>query len=159
LSLDDWILALHVLSAFALVAALVLFWVLIVAVRRTDTPDGTLRMAPLGKIGNVAAGIGGIGTIVFGIWLAFSVGDYDIWDPWIVAAIVLWALAAGAGGRTGKEYMAGMVKAQELQAAGQTGPSAELLAVNRTQRGLVLHTVGTVLTLLILVDMIWKPGA
>jgi drug/metabolite transporter (DMT)-like permease len=143
-SFDDWILALHILSAFALVAALVLFWVLIVAVRRTDTPEGTLRMGPLGKIGNVAAGIGGIGTIVFGIWLAFSVGDYDIWDFWIIAALVLWALATGAGARTGKEYMAGMVKAQELQASGQTEPSAELLAT---------------FTLLILIDMIWKPGA
>jgi hypothetical protein len=158
-SFDDWLLALHVLSAFALVAALVLFWVLIITVRRTDTPEGTIRMAPVAKVGNAAAGVGGGGTIVFGVWLAFSVGNYDIWDGWIIAAIVLWALATGAGARTGAEYMAGMKKAEELQAAGQTGPSAELLAVNRTQRGLALHALGSFLTLLILVDMIWKPGA
>jgi uncharacterized membrane protein len=158
-SLDDWILALHVLSAFALVAGIVLFWVMIVAVRRTDTPGETIRMAPVAKVGNAAAGIGGIGTIVFGVWLAFSVGGYDIWDGWILAAIVLWAIATGVGGRTGKEYMAGMKKAQELEAAGQTGSSAELLAVNRTRNGLVLHTVGSVVTLAILVLMIWKPGA
>jgi hypothetical protein len=158
-SFDDWLLALHVLSAFALVAALVLFWVLIITVRRTDTPEGTIRMAPVAKVGNAAAGVGGGGTIVFGAWLAFSVGNYDIWDGWIIAAIVLWALATGAGARTGAEYMAGMKKAEELQAAGQTGPSAELLAVNRTQRGLALHALGSFLTLLILVDMIWKPGA
>ena len=159
MSLDQWILALHVLSAFALVAALVLFWVMIVAVRRTDTPEGTIRMAPVAKVGNAAAGIGGVGTIVFGIWLAFSVGGYDIWDGWIIAAIVLWFVATGVGGRTGKEYMAGMKKAEELQAAGQTGPSTELLAINRTQRGIVLHAVGSLVTLLILIDMIWKPGA
>jgi hypothetical protein len=52
-----------------------------------------------------------------------------------------------------------MKKAEELQAAGQTGPSAELLALNRTQRGLVLHTLASLFTLLILIDMIWKPGA
>jgi uncharacterized membrane protein len=158
-SLDDWVLALHVLSAFALVAALVLFWVMIVAVRGTDTPEGTIRMAPVAKVGNVAAGIGGMGTIVFGVWLAFSVGGYDIWDGWIIAAIVLWFVATGVGGRTAKEYMAGMKKAEELQAAGQTGPSTELLAINRTQRGVVLHAVGSLVTLLILIDMIWKPGA
>jgi uncharacterized membrane protein len=158
-SLDQWILALHVLSAFALVAALVLFWVMIVAVRRTDTPEGTIRMAPVAKVGNVAAGIGGMGTIVFGVWLAFSVGGYDIWDGWIIAAIVLWFVATGVGGRTAKEYLAGMKKAEELQAAGQTGPSTELLAINRTQRGVVLHAVGSLVTLLILIDMIWKPGA
>jgi hypothetical protein len=158
-SLDDWVLALHVLSAFALVAALVLFWVMIVAVRGTDTPEGTIRMAPVAKVGNVAAGIGGMGTIVFGVWLAFSVGGYDIWDPWIVAALVLWLLAAETGRRTGAEYVAGMTKAEELQAAGHAGSSAELLAVNRTQRGVVLHALTSVLLVLILVDMIWKPGA
>ena len=47
----------------------------------------------------------------------------------------------------------------ELERAGQTGPNAELLALNRTQNGLVLHTIGSLLLLLILIDMIWKPGA
>ena len=159
MTFDDWLLALHLLSAFALVAALVVFWVLVVAVRRTDTPEGTVRMAPVAKVGNVAAGAGGLGTIIFGIWLAIALDSYKVWDGWIIAAIVLWIVATAVGGRTGKEYMAGMKKAEELQAAGQTGPSAELLALNRTQRGLVLHTVGTLTTLLILIDMIWKPGA
>jgi uncharacterized membrane protein len=158
-SFDDWLLALHVLSAFAYVAGMVLFWVLIVAVRKTDTPEGTTRMGPIVKVGNAAVGIGAGGTIVLGIWLAFSVGGYDIWDGWIIAALVLWVLAAAAGSRTGAEYMAGMKKAGELQAAGQTGPNAELLAINRTQRGVVLHAVASALVLLILIDMIWKPGA
>ncbi len=159
MSLDDWILALHVLSAFAFAAGMVVFWVLIVAVRRTDTPEGTVRMAPVAKVGNAAVGIGMGGTIVFGIWLAFSIGDYDIWDGWIIAALVLWVVGAAIGQRTGAAYMEGMTKAQELQAAGQTGSSAELLALNRTSRGLVLHAAATVVVLLILIDMIWKPGA
>ena len=159
MSFDDWILALHVLSAFAFVAGLVLFWVLIVAVRKTDTPDGTIRMEPIVKVGNAATGMGAGGTLLFGIWLAFSYGGYDIWDPWIIIALVLWAVAGGIGQRTGVEYTAGMTKAKELEAAGQTGPSAELLAVNRTQRGLWLHTAASVVVLLIVIDMIWKPGA
>ena len=159
MSFDDWILALHVLSAFAYVAAMILFWVLIVAVRRTDTPAGTIRFAPVAKVGNVSVAIGATGTIVLGIWLAFSVGGYDIWDPWILAALVLWLFAAETGRRSGTEFMAGNTKAEELRAAGQEGASAELLAVNRTQRGLLMHTLSTLLLLLILVDMIWKPGA
>jgi hypothetical protein len=158
-SFDDWILALHVLSAFAYVAGIVLFWVLVVAVRRTDTPDDTLRMGPIVKVGNASVGIGAGGTIIFGIWLAFSYGGYDIWDPWIIAALVLWVLAAATGQRTGAEYMAGMTKAQELAAAGQTGPSTELLAINRTQRGVQMHALSSLIVLLILIDMIWKPGA
>jgi len=158
-SFDDWILALHVLSAFAYVAGMVLFWVLVVAVRRTDTPAGTIRMEPVVKIGNAAVGIGAGGTIVLGVWLAFSVGGYDIWDGWIVAAIVLWVIAAAIGRRTGIAYTKGMTKAQELQSAGQTGSSPELLALNRTSQGLLLHVLSSAVLLLILIDMIWKPGA
>jgi len=158
-SFDDWILSLHLLSAFAYVAGIVVFWVLIVAVRTTDTPDGTIRMGPVVKVGNASIGIGAGGTIVFGLWLAFSVGGYDIWDGWIIAALILWALSTATGSRTGAEYTAGMRKAEELAAAGQTGPSAELLAVNRTQRGLVMHALTTLIVLLFLIDMIWKPGA
>jgi hypothetical protein len=148
-----------VLSAFSLVAALVLFWVLILAARRTDLPEATTRMGPIGVIGNAAVVIGSVGTIVFGVWLAFSYGGYDIWDGWIVGALVLWVIATGAGQRSGMEYLRGAKKAQALMAANQTGPSAELLALNRTQRGLMLQAVSTAATLLILIDMIWKPGA
>jgi hypothetical protein len=158
-SFDDWMLALHVLSAFAYVAGMILFWVLIVAGWRTDTPEGTMRLEPAVKVGNAAVGIGAGGTIILGIWLAFSVGGYDIWDGWIIAAIVLWLIAAELGRRTGAAYTQGMTKAQELQAAGQTGPSTELLALNRTSNGLVFHAVASVTVLLILIIMIWKPGA
>jgi uncharacterized membrane protein len=158
-SFDDWMLALHVLSAVAFIAGIILFWVLIVAVRRTDTPDATIRMGPVALVGNAAIGIGMGGTILLGIWLAFSVGDYDIWDPWIVAALVLWLIAARVGQLTGEAYVAGVKKAQELRAAGREGPDAELLAINRTSRGLALHTASSAIVLLILIDMIWKPGA
>ena len=159
MSFDQWILALHVLSAFAYVAAMIVFWVLIVAVRRTDTADGTIRMAPIVKVGTIGTGAGAVGTIVFGLWLTFSYGGYNIWDFWIIAALVLWAIAGGLGGQTGKEYQRGMDKAKELEAAEQAGPNAELLEINRTQRGLVLHTVASLAVLLIVIDMIWKPGA
>ena len=159
MSLDDWILALHVLSAFAFVAGTVLFSVLIVAVRRTDSPEGTIRMGPVVAVGNAATGIGMGGTIIFGIWLAISLDEYELWDGWVIAALVLWVIAAGTGQRTGAAYMQGMTKAKELQSSGQTGPSAELLALNRTQTGLVMHALTSLVVLLILIDMIWKPGA
>lgn len=159
MSFDEWVLALHVLSAFAYVAGLVLFWVLVVAVRRADTPGETIRMEPVVKVGNAAIGIGATGTIVLGIWLAFSYGDYDIWDLWIIAALVLWVVAAAVGARTGAAYMQGMNKAQELQGAGQTGANAELLELNRTQNGLLMHALSSLVVLLLLLDMIWKPGA
>ena len=46
MTFDDWVLALHVLSAVAYGTGIILFWVLVVAVRTTDTADGTLRWRP-----------------------------------------------------------------------------------------------------------------
>jgi len=158
-SFDDWMLALHVLSAFALVSGIILFWVLIVAVRRADTPEATIRLGPLTRVADGAVGVGMGGTIVLGIWLAFSVGGYEIWDGWIVAALVLWAVAAALGQRTSAAYAPGVRKALELQAAGETGTSAELLALNRSSIGVLLQALVSAVVLLIVIDMIWKPGA
>jgi hypothetical protein len=157
--LNDWILALHLLSAFAMVGAVVLFWILIVAGWNMDTPAPVMRVSPIARVGVAAVTVGGIGTIVFGLWLAISLEAYQPWDGWVIAALVLWAIAGAVGGRTGKEYNLAVERATELHAAGNTGPDTELLALNRTQRGLVLHSVTTLALLLLLIDMIWKPGA
>ena len=159
MSFDDWLVALHVLTAFAYVGGIVLFWILIVAVRQIDTPGETIRMEPIVKVGNAAVGIGAVGTILLGIWLAFALDGYAIWDGWIIAAIVLWAVAGAVGQRTGAAYMRGMTKAKELDAAGQRGASAELLALNRTSQGVLMHALASAVVLLILLDMIFKPGA
>jgi uncharacterized membrane protein len=158
-SFDDWMLALHVLSAFAFVGGILLFWVIIVAARRIDTPEPTLRMGPLARLADAAIGVGAGGTIVLGIWLAFSVGGYEIWNGWIVAAIVLWVIAMALGQRTSTAYTPAVRRAMELREAGQNGPSAELRALNRTTRGLLLQALSTIVVLLIIIDMIWKPGA
>ena len=159
MSFNDWLVALHVLAAFAYVAGVVLFWILIVAVRRIDTPEETIRMGPIVNVGNAAVGIGAGGTILLGIWLAFALDGYAIWDGWIIAALILWAIAAAFGQRTGVAYMQGMTKAKELDAAGQRGANMELLALNRTSNGVLMHALTSVVVLLILLDMIFKPGA
>jgi hypothetical protein len=158
-SLDDWILALHVLSAFALAGAIVLFWILVVALRRTDLPEETAGINRIAQAGTVAIAAGTLGTLVFGVWLAISLDAYQLWDFWVIAALVLWAIATETGRRAGVEYQRAGDRARELQAAGSTGPSAELAALNQSSTGLLMHTVSTVAVALILIDMIWKPGA
>jgi hypothetical protein len=155
----EWMLAFHVLSAFSLFAGMILFWVLIVVGRRIDTPADTLRLGPVAKVGNATVGIGLGGTIIFGVYLAFAVDSYAIWDGWILAALVLWFVGTGVGRKTGEAFLEGPKKALELEGAGLTGPNAELLALNRTSRGLAYHAATSVVVLLILIDMIWKPGA
>ena len=41
--------------------------------------------------------VGGLGTLVLGIWLALNLDEYDFFDGWILGAIVLWFVATGLG--------------------------------------------------------------
>ena len=157
MALTDWLLALHVLAAFAWIAALVLYSVLIAALWRAALPSDVVRLFRVSRVGDALTAVGMIGTIVFGIWLAFD--EYEIWDGWIIAALVLWIVAAAVGSRTGAAYKEVSDRASALVADGRDVPSPELSALARTQRGLVLHAAGSLLTLAILVVMVYKPGA
>jgi uncharacterized membrane protein len=133
----EWLLFLHVLSAFALVASLVIFTTLLVTA--ADRPSPLLGISWLGSR---LWDVGGLGTLVFGVWMAIDADNYDLLDGWILAALVLWVIAAGAGSRVGLAYRA------------VRDEGAELATVARTQQLVMI-----VATTLLLVDMIFKPGA
>jgi uncharacterized membrane protein len=155
----DWLLALHLLAAACLVAALVIFSVLIVASWKTDVPNSIARMMSVAKAGTVIIGIGSIGVIVLGVWLAIDLDRYKVWDGWVLAAIVLWAISVETGRRSGKLYTAAGGRAQELVSAGNDAPNSELGAMMRSSAALGFHIATAALVFLILLDMIWKPGA
>jgi uncharacterized membrane protein len=155
--LYDWLLSLHVLSAFAWVAALVVYSVVIAAGWGLSLPSDVVRMFRITRVGDALIAVGMIGTIVFGIWLAID--EYEIWDGWIIAALVLWLASGAVGGRVGKVYNGARDRANALLAEGRDAPSPELSAMLRSQRGLVLHVVMVLLVVAVLVIMIYKPGA
>jgi uncharacterized membrane protein len=157
--LTDWLLALHVLSAFAWIAALVVYSVVIVAGWRLTVPSDVVRMFRVSRVGDALIAVGMLGTIVFGIWLALDVDGYEIWDGWIIAALALWLVAAAVGGRVGKVYNGARDRAVALVDEGRDAPSSELSAMLRSQRGVVLHAIMILVVLAILVVMIYKPGA
>jgi uncharacterized membrane protein len=137
--LYDWLLFLHVLSAFLLVGALTALWALVLGTR-----TGTQALAPefamrFGRSAGILVGVGMMGAIVFGIWLAIDVDGYELWDPWILASLVLWAFSGWAGGEAGKAFAAD--------------------PVGRREAGIRFQALNTVGVLVILILMIWKPGA
>jgi hypothetical protein len=132
---DSGLLFLHVLSAFALVASTVIFTTLMAA---GDNP-AFLRLS---WIGSRLWDVGGLGTLVFGVWLAIDLDNYDIVDGWILAALVLWFIAAGAGARVNIAY-------RGLREDGEPLPGN----TRTLQLVLILGTVA------LLADMIFKPGA
>ncbi|MGD9695925.1 MAG: hypothetical protein AB7V42_09725 [Thermoleophilia bacterium] len=159
MDLDDWLLALHLVTAAALLGGLVLLASVAVSIRSADAPAPTLALGRLANVGTASVIVGTTGTLIFGVWLAVSLDGVEIWDGWVIAGIVLWALATGAGQRAGAEYDKALDRAKQLDADGRDGPDAGLLALNRTSLGAAAMTVSLILAILVLAVMIWKPGA
>jgi len=158
MELNDWILSLHLLSAFALVGAMVLFWIMIVALWGTDSTSRVVSLVRISKVGTVLVAVGSLGTIVFGVWLAISLDAYQVWDGWVLAAIVLWAIGTELGRRGGALYGEAATEAERLAEAG-TETSPEVAETFGASRALQFHAVSSLMVLLVLIDMIWKPGA
>jgi hypothetical protein len=126
----DWLLFLHVVAGFMVVAGLAAYGVLVfsggAAVQRA-------MAAPAAALWNAGA----VGVLVFGVWLAIDVDGYEVWDGWVIAALVLWMVAGAASGR----LVGGLREGKE----------------NPNPR--VLLAVMALATTLLLLDMIFKPGA
>jgi len=76
----------------------------------------------------------------------------------VIAALVLWAIGGFVGQQSGQGYQAGGELAEKLAAEGTTS-SPELAEIFGTSRAFWFHIATGVVVVLILVDMIWKPGA
>jgi uncharacterized membrane protein len=155
--LYDWLLALHVLSAFSLVGALVLFSIVIAFGWTRDRPAEVLRLFRASRVGDALFAVGSIGTIVFGIWLAID--EYSILDGWVIAALVLWAILMETGRREGALFNRSRDRARDLGATDAETASGELRELQRSRPALLFHVASCVLAVLLVLDMIWKPGA
>jgi hypothetical protein len=131
--MSDTLLFLHLIAAFLLGATVVMYS----AVALGATPSGRLRF-----VADRCWDVGGLGTIVLGVWLVLDLDHYDITDGWIIGAIVLWFIATGLGQTV-----------QRRLVTGETGALATTGAVS------TLHWLRTLVVLGILVLMVWKPGA
>jgi hypothetical protein len=107
------------------------------------------RVAPVGGP-LIGAGMGL--ALAFGIVLALKSSEFEIWNGWIVAGFVLWALLAELGRRTGVYYT-------DVQKLAETGAGPEVLARLRAPKGALLHVATVALFVLLLLDMLFKPGA
>jgi hypothetical protein len=124
----------HILAAFFLATGVVIY-------------SGFVLGGPVNRVTRLVAealwGIGGLGTLALGIWLALNRPEYEIWDGWILTAIVLWLAATGTG--------------QPVSMAFQPRGDDSPIAVD--QRVLLMHWLRVLLVVALLVVMVWKPGA
>ena len=123
----DWLLFLHLVAAFLLAATVVMYSAVALG---AGAPGRTLFVA------DRCWDVGGLGTLVLGIWLALYLDEYDFFDGWILGAIALWFVATGLGIRA-------RIGAEDVSA----------------ERAPLMHWLRTLAVLGLLVLMIWKPGA
>jgi hypothetical protein len=118
----DWLLFFHLIAAFLLGATIVMYSAVAFG---AAVPGRTLFIA------DRCWDVGGLGTLVFGIWLALNVDQYDFFDGWILGALALWLVATGLG-----------QSIQRRVAGGETSAVA------------AMHWIRTLVVL-----GVWKPGA
>ena len=63
-----------------------------------------------GRTAGILVGVGMMGAIIFGVWLAIHEEAYQVWDGWILASLVLWAIGGWAGGQAGRAFESGPVR-------------------------------------------------
>jgi len=123
----DWLLFFHLLAAFLLFVTLVTY---------TAMALGAVAGGRAVFVADRCWDVGGLGTLVLGIWLALYLDEYDFFDGWILGAIALWFVATGLGQSTQRR-----------------------VAADATARIATMHWLRTLAVLGLLVLMVWKPGA
>lgn len=131
--MSETLLLFHILAAFLLAGGVVIYSAFVL---------GGPVNRPTRTFAEVLWGLGGVGTLVFGIWLALDTDLYSITDGWILAAIVLWFLATGAGSEVSRAVR----------------PPGDDSALALSTRVLTAHWVRTALVVALLVVMVYKPG-
>jgi hypothetical protein len=131
----DTLLFLHILSAAIAFVTVVMFsaWAL-----------GATATRPGFAVADMAWNISGFGLTVFGIWLVLYIDSYELWDGWILGALVLFGLASWFGARAREEIATRLPGATEPSTAAQVT---------------MWHWLRTASVVGILILMVWKPGA
>jgi hypothetical protein len=127
----DWLLFFHLLAAFLLAVTAVTY-----SAVALGAPAGGRTLFVADRCWD----IGGLGTLILGVWLALYLDQYEIWDGWIIGAIVLWLVATGLGESVRRRLA-----------------DAEQAVVE--SRVALVHWLRTIAVVGLLVLMIWKPGA
>jgi hypothetical protein len=130
----DALVFIHVLAAFFLAAGVVIYTAFVLGgpVNRSTRTTAEILW-----------GVGALGMLAFGIWLALNRPEYDLLDGWIIAALVLWVLAMGSGAQVSRS----------VQPVGDDSS----IAIDR--RAMFAHWMRIVYVVALLVVMVWKPGA
>jgi uncharacterized membrane protein len=155
--LYDLVLCLHVLSAFILVAGVVVAGVGFEVARRRAASAEIALLLGLTRIGALLVMAGALGAAGFGLWLV-DLGQWGYSTPWVDVAITLLIVTTVVGAVAGQPAKRARRLAHSLAADSQA-VSTELRALLDSRIALVLNYCSAVVLVGIIVDMLVKPGS
>jgi uncharacterized membrane protein len=151
-----WALFLHLVGALLFFSGLAVAAVAQLSARRRRRPSEVALLLGAARTGVLLVALGAVLILVFGLWLT-DLSGYGF-DGWVLAALVLFAVAVVLGGLGGQTPKRARRLAERL-ASGADEPSAELRALLRDPRADALNAAAAVAAVAVLVLMVWKPGA
>jgi len=133
----DTLLFLHLLGAFISAVTIGIFvaWGFGAPVQK-----GSFNLA------DIAWNVSGALLLIFGVWLALYVDGYELWDGWILGAFALFVAASAFGAWARRDALEVI------------GDDAGAVSITGTRVAL-WNWLRTASIVLILVLMVWKPGA
>jgi len=150
-----WLKFLHIGIMFAAVALAVGGEVILTRAASTKNVVAIRSVfgaaAPVMRFVPMAFGLGALVGVI-----AALVGDFNPLAPWLIAAYVLFVIAAVVGARAGAwARSVGMAAGKSPEDA----PSAELVAAIEDPQARMLRWVNYLIVAVFIALMVWKPGA
>jgi uncharacterized membrane protein len=161
MSTYDWLLFLHITGAFLLGGGVVAAGAFNLAAQFRRKPSEIALLFGATRFAVIPIIVGGLLTLTFGLALVSEAPahfGYHYTQGWIIAAVILWFIGMGMGESGGRRDRKAHEFAERLAATGDQ-PSMELQARLRDPLSLFLSYGSAVVIVVMLVIMVWKPGA
>jgi uncharacterized membrane protein len=98
----DVALFFHLLGAFVFVAGIVVAGVAHATARRCRHPNEIALLLGLARVAVLLVGLGAAVVLAFGLWLV-DLSGHSLGEPWLVAALALFAAALALGAAGGRK--------------------------------------------------------
>ena len=155
--MEDVALFFHLLGAFSFVAGTIVAGVAFETARRREAPAEIALLLGLSRIGVLLVGLGTLLVLGFGLWLV-HLGAWGYGAAWVDAAIGLLLAVAVLGAIGGQHPKQARKLAPRLASEGAPA-SPELRALLDDRAALAVNYLSALLLLVIIVLMVFKPGA